>query len=36
MDLSYQEKSILGSLLAMVIVYGYYFERLTARRPRCI
>lgn len=25
MDLSYQEKSILGSLLAMVIVYGYYF-----------
>ena len=25
MDLSYQEKSILGSLLAMVVVYGYYF-----------
>ena len=25
MDMSYQEKSILGSLLAMVIVYGYYF-----------
>jgi len=25
MDLSYQEKSILGSLLALVVVYGYYF-----------
>jgi hypothetical protein len=25
MDLSYQEKSIWGSLLAMVVVYGYYF-----------
>jgi hypothetical protein len=25
MDLSYQEKSIVGSLLAMVVVYGYYF-----------
>lgn len=25
MDLSYQEKSILGSLTAMVVVYGYYF-----------
>jgi len=25
MDLSYQEKSILGSLLAVVVVYGYYF-----------
>ena len=25
MELSYQEKSILGSLLAMVLVYGYYF-----------
>src|SRR5208337_3059236 len=25
MDLSYQEKSILGSLLTMVVVYGYYF-----------
>ena len=25
MDLSYQEKSILGSLLAMVVVYSYYF-----------
>ncbi len=24
-DLSYQEKSIIGSLLAMLIVYGYYF-----------
>jgi hypothetical protein len=27
MELSYQEKSILGSLLAMVLVYGYYFSR---------
>lgn len=27
MDLSYQEKGILGSLLAMVVVYGYYFSR---------
>ncbi len=26
MDLSYQEKSILGSLLAMVVIYGYYFS----------
>jgi len=25
MDMSYQEKSILGSLLAVVVVYGYYF-----------
>ncbi|MGA2904178.1 MAG: hypothetical protein ABSD98_10130 [Candidatus Korobacteraceae bacterium] len=25
MDLSYQEKSILGTLLAMLVVYGYYF-----------
>jgi len=25
MDLSYQEKSILGSLVAIVVVYGYYF-----------
>ena len=25
MDLSYQEKGILGSLVAMVAVYGYYF-----------
>jgi hypothetical protein len=25
MDLSYQEKSILGSLLAVAVVYGYYF-----------
>ena len=24
-DMSYQEKSILGSLAAMVVVYGYYF-----------
>ncbi len=27
MDLSYQEKSILGALLATVVVYGYYFAR---------
>ncbi len=35
MDLSYQEKSILGSLLAMVIVYGYYFAAVLrdASRP---
>lgn len=25
MDISYQEKSILGSLLAIVVVYGFYF-----------
>ncbi len=25
MDLSYQEKSILGSLLAVAVVFGYYF-----------
>ena len=25
MDLSYQEKSILGSLITIVVVYGYYF-----------
>jgi hypothetical protein len=25
MDLSYQEKSILGSLVAVAVVYGYYF-----------
>ncbi|MGA7462520.1 MAG: hypothetical protein WBW69_19960 [Candidatus Korobacteraceae bacterium] len=25
MDMSYQEKSILGSLFALVVVYGYYF-----------
>jgi len=25
MDMSYQEKSIVGSLLAMLLVYGYYF-----------
>lgn len=25
MDLSYQEKSIAGSLIAMIVVYGYYF-----------
>ena len=28
MDLSYQEKSILGSLLAMVVLYGYYFANV--------
>src|SRR5271165_1842391 len=35
MDLSYQEKSILGSLLAMVVVYGYYFAAVLrdAGRP---
>src|SRR5579863_8625827 len=26
MDMSYQEKSIAGSLIAMLIVYGYYFS----------
>ncbi len=31
MDMSYQEKSILGSLLAMVIVYGYYFAGVLRR-----
>jgi hypothetical protein len=25
MDMSYQEKSIAGSLVAMLVVYGYYF-----------
>ncbi len=35
MDLSYQEKSILGSLLAVVVVYGYYFASVLrdASRP---
>jgi hypothetical protein len=35
MDLSYQEKSILGSLLVMVVVYGYYFAAVLrdAGRP---
>jgi hypothetical protein len=35
MDLSYQEKSILGSLLAVVVVYGYYFAAVLrdAARP---
>src|ERR1700685_4345926 len=28
MDRSYQEKSILGSLLAMVVLYGYYFANV--------
>jgi hypothetical protein len=35
MDLSYQEKSILGSLLAVAAVYGYYFASVlrAANRP---
>jgi hypothetical protein len=35
MDLSYQEKSILGSLVAVVVVYGYYFASVLrgATRP---
>ena len=35
MDLSYQEMSILGSLLAIVVVYGYYFASVLrdASRP---
>jgi hypothetical protein len=28
MDLSYQEKSILGSVLALVVAYGFYFRSL--------
>jgi undecaprenyl pyrophosphate phosphatase UppP len=28
MDMSYQEKSILGSLLALIIAYGSYFSSL--------
>lgn len=28
MDMFYQEKSILGSLLAVVVVYGYYFANV--------
>lgn len=27
MELSYQEKSIAGSLVAMLVVYGYYFAK---------
>jgi hypothetical protein len=27
MDLSYQEKRIAGSLIAMLVVYGYYFAK---------
>jgi hypothetical protein len=34
MDLSYQEKSILGSLLAMVVVYGYYFSAVLRNADR--
>ena len=35
MDLSYQEKSILGSLITIVVVYGYYFAAVLrdARQP---
>lgn len=35
MDMSYQEKSIWGSLLAVVVVYGYYFAAVLrdASRP---
>jgi hypothetical protein len=35
MDMSYQEKSILGSLIAVVAVYGYYFASVLrdASRP---
>ena len=35
MDLSYQEKSILGSFAAMVVVYGYYFASVVrdTRQP---
>jgi hypothetical protein len=28
MDMSYQEKSIVGSLVAMLLVYGYYFAAI--------
>jgi hypothetical protein len=31
MDLSYQEKSILGNLLATLVVYGYYFANALSR-----
>ena len=31
MDMSYQEKSILGSLLAMVVVYSVLLRRLALR-----
>jgi len=34
MDLSYQEKSILGSLIAMVVVYGYYFASVLRNADR--
>ena len=30
MDLSYQEKSILGSLLATIVVFGIYFRKILA------
>ncbi len=35
MDMSYQEKSIIGSLIAMLVVYGYYFAAVLrdAGRP---
>jgi hypothetical protein len=31
MDMSYQEKSIAGSLVAMLVVYGYYFAAVLRR-----
>ena len=34
MDLSYQEMSILGSLLAIVVVYGYYFASVLGDASR--
>ena len=34
MDLSYQEKSILGSLIAMIAVYGYYFSSVVRHADR--
>ena len=34
MDLSFQEKSLLGSLLATIVVFGIYFFRIFARGSR--
>ena len=34
MDMSYQEKSIAGSLLAMLVVYGYYFAAVLRHAGR--
>jgi len=34
MSLSYREKSILGSLIAMLAVYGYYFATLPGLNTR--